>query len=81
MARVHVRRLPRVPHLRHHQANIPRFRDTYGNWWIEVDGLEATVWARPLPAADPRDYFGSGGCSTASANLPWGNVHHRPSAR
>src|SRR5487761_1832515 len=41
------RRLPFVVVKR----NIPRFRDSYGHWWIEVDGTESYGWwsmRRPL---------------------------------
>ena len=34
------RRLPFVTVKR----NIPRFRDSYGHWWIEVDGTESYGW-------------------------------------
>jgi hypothetical protein len=62
MAKVQVPPVPRVLTFVTIKRNIPRFRDTYGHWWIEVDGLESYGWwADHCPLRIRAILFGSRG--------------------
>jgi hypothetical protein len=62
MAKVQVSPVPRVLTFVTIKRNIPRFRDTYGHWWIEVDGLESYGWwADHCPLRIRAILFGSRG--------------------